>query len=45
MKEVARLIITCLKNAGDIDVAKKLKQEVIDLCKGFPVYSSEKTAI
>jgi glycine hydroxymethyltransferase len=45
MREVARLIITCLKNAGDLDVAKKLKQEVIDLCKGLPVYDSGKTAI
>lgn len=45
IREVARLIITCLKNAGDLDVAKKLKQEVIDLCKGLPVYDSGKTAI
>jgi glycine hydroxymethyltransferase len=45
MKEVARLIITCLKNAGDLDVAKKLKQEVIDICKALPVYYSDSTAI
>jgi glycine hydroxymethyltransferase len=45
MKEVARLIITCLKNAGDLDVAKKLKQEVIDICKALPVYYSDSTTI
>lgn len=45
MKEVARLIIACLRNAGDLDVAKRLKQEVIDLCKGLPVYDSGKTAV
>ena len=45
MKEVARLIIACLKNAGDLDVAKKLKQEVIDLCKSLPVYESGTTAV
>lgn len=45
MKEVSRLIIACLKNAGDLDVAKKLKQEVIDLCKGLPVYHSGTTTV
>lgn len=41
MKEVARFIITCLRNAGDNNIAKSLKQEIIEMCRAFPVYSQE----
>jgi glycine hydroxymethyltransferase len=43
MREVARLIIACLKNAGDLGVAKQLKKDVVDLCKSTPVYINDKT--
>jgi glycine hydroxymethyltransferase len=41
MKEVARFIITCLRNAGDSSIAKSLKQEIMEMCRALPVYSQE----
>jgi glycine hydroxymethyltransferase len=41
MKEVARLIVSCLRNVDDLSVTEKLKREVIDLCTGLPVYGSK----
>lgn len=41
MKEVARFIITCLKNVGDSSIAKSLKQEIMEMCRVFPVYSQD----
>ena len=38
MKEVARLIVSCLRNANSSDIADKLRQEIVSLCSKFPVY-------
>jgi glycine hydroxymethyltransferase len=37
IKQVAPLIVRVLKNAGDSDTEKAVRQEVLDICSRFPV--------
>jgi glycine hydroxymethyltransferase len=37
MKQVASLIVQVLKNAGDSDTEKAVRQEVLNICSRFPV--------
>lgn len=39
MKEIAKLIFRTLFNKNDKNELKKVREEIIDICQGFPLYS------